>query len=341
MFKALAILSLATQSIFPSYTVTPTTVVQPRHMPQEVRAIYATANTAELIGRMAELTKLIQDTELNAIVINTKEPSGLRLNPALKKIVSDLHSKNIWVIARQVVFQDDDLVKRRPDLALKNSGENMWRDRGGRAWLDPASPEVWEYNVKIARDTLKFGFDEINLDYIRFPTDGNTKNIKYPFWNNQTPKDETIKNFLHYFKREIKTTNPSTIISGDLFGQVFLKDSDMGMGQRVKLLALELDVLAPMAYPSHYASGNFGFTKPAEHPYEVMKQTLVAGLKLLPPNTSTQIRPWLQDFDLGADYTPPMVRDQIKAVKEAGPNNGWMLWNAKNIYTETALSPDN
>ena len=168
----------------------------PRVMPTEVKAIYVTSTTAKLQQRMTELRQLIYDTELNAVVINTKEPFGPRIYPELKVLVDELHKEGLWVIARHVVFQDDELAERQPELSLKRASTANWKDRGGHGWVDPANREVWEYNLDIAQKTLELGFDEINLDYIRFPTDGDLNNIIYPSWNKTTPREEILKNFL-------------------------------------------------------------------------------------------------------------------------------------------------
>jgi len=309
----------------------------PRVMPDEVKAIYITSQTAKLAKRMAELRQLIYDTELNAVVINTKEPFGPRIYPELKVLVDELHKEGLWVIARHVVFQDDELAERQPELSLKRASTANWKDRGGHGWVDPANREVWEYNLDIAQKTLELGFDEINLDYIRFPTDGDLNNIIYPSWDKTTPREEVLRDFLHWFKQGLRTKSPYVVISIDVYGETFLRDFAGSTGQRMTTLAPEVDVVSPMVYPSHYRSGNFGYTNPATQPYGVVYGTLEKGQLLFANAPNTIVRPWLQDFHLGAQYTPAMVRAQITATTDAGNHNGWMLWNPKNIYSESAL----
>ncbi|KKT22405.1 MAG: hypothetical protein UW06_C0011G0011 [Parcubacteria group bacterium GW2011_GWE1_43_8] len=309
----------------------------PRVMPDEVKAIYITSQTAKLAKRMAELRQLIYDTELNAVVINTKEPFGPRIYPELKVLVDELHKEGLWVIARHVVFQDDELAERQPELSLKRASTANWQDRGGHGWVDPANREVWEYNLDIAQKTLELGFDEINLDYIRFPTDGDLNNIIYPSWDKTTPREEVLRDFLHWFKQGLRTKSPYVVISIDVYGETFLRDFAGSTGQRMTTLAPEVDVVSPMVYPSHYRSGNFGYTNPATQPYGVVYGTLEKGQLLFANAPNTIVRPWLQDFHLGAQYTPAMVRAQITATTDAGNHNGWMLWNPKNIYSESAL----
>ena len=309
----------------------------PKRAPVAVKALYVTSATAQLPERLAELIQIISKTELNAMVINTKEPFGPQLDEPLSDLVAALHQAGAWVIARQVVFQDDDLPQRRPELALKRANGSLWLDRGGRAWVDPANEEVWQYNLELARQALALGFDEINLDYIRFPTDGDVKKIVYPSWDGITLKEEVLKGFLHWFKQGLKASSPYAVLSVDVFGETFLQDTGGNTGQRLSVLAPEVDVVAPMLYPSHYRRGNFGLINPATDPYRVVYGTLKKGVGLLINSPATVIRPWLQDFNLGATYMPQMVRAQITATEDAGYHSGFMLWNPKNIYSESAL----
>lgn len=306
-------------------------------MPQEVKAIYITSQTAKRTERMAELKQLIKTTELNAAVINTKEPFGARLDDDLGKLVSDLHKDGVWVIARHVVFQDDDLAERHPEFSLKRTSGVNWKDKGGHGWVDPANQDVWQYNLDLAQQALRLGFDEINLDYIRFPTDGDLKNIIYPSWDKVKPKEEVLRDFLRWFKHGLVAVNPQAKLSIDVYGETFLRDFAGTTGQRILSLAPEVDVVAPMVYPSHYRSGNFGFANPAAEPYGIVHGTLLKGQPLFINAPNTLVRPWLQDFNLGAVYTPAMVREQMQATEDAGYKNGWMLWNPKNVYSESAL----
>ncbi len=309
----------------------------PRFMPQEVKAIYITSQTAKRTDRMVELRQLIKDTELNAVVINTKEPFGARMDEDLGKLVAELHDEGVWVIARHVAFQDDDLATRQPEYSLKRINGTNWKDRGGHGWVDPANPDVWQYNLSLAQEALRLGFDEINLDYIRFPTDGDLQNIIYPTWDKIKPREEVLRDFLRWFRQNLRTYFPHVIVSIDVYGEVFLRDFAGNTGQRISILAPEVDVIAPMVYPSHYRTGNFGYTNPAAEPYGVVRGTLEKGRTLLTDTPSIIIRPWLQDFHLGAKYTPAMVRAQIQATQDAEYFNGWMLWNSKNIYSVQAL----
>lgn len=337
--------------------------------PKIIKAIYATGWSAGSEKMLNRLIKLIKETELNAIVIDIKDYSGelsyltgikeaeqygrnrelkiLRPNAMLKK----LHGEGIYVIARQTVFQDPVLAKARPDLALTSSStQKQWLDNKKVMWVDPAGKEVWDYNVEIAKDALARGFDEVNLDYIRFPTDGNTDDIKYPFWDGKTLKRYVIRDFFKYFRQAL----PSAKISADLFGLTTVNYGDVGIGQNIDDVYHYFDAAAPMVYPSHYNKGFNGHQNPALHPYDVVFTSILEANKRLEQykikavnSTSTEkylvktpeLRPWLQDFDLGANYDAEKVRAQINAVSDAatGTPIGWMLWDPANNYTKAAL----
>ena len=304
-------------------------------------------------SRIDYIIVLIDKTELNAIVVDIKDYSGyvgydtdiegvakykaeqIRIRK-INTFIKRLHDKNIYVIGRVTVFQDPVLAKARPDLAVQNSvtGE-VWTDKKGLSWLDPASKDVWDYNIKIAKDALNRGFDEINFDYIRFPSDGDLDATKYSHYDETKPKQETIKEFFTYLRSNL----PGAKISADLFGLSTIRDDDMGIGQIIEYAYEFFDYVAPMVYPSHYGVGFLGYKNPADYPYEVVKYSVESAMVKLKASgaPTSKLRPWLQDFDLGADYGEEEVKAQIKALEDAGLNDGWMLWDPSNVYTKEAL----
>lgn len=337
--------------------------------PEVMRAVYATGWSAGSAERMDTLMKMIDETKLNAIVIDIKDYSGfisyviddplIKSSGALDELrivrpnslIKKLHDKNIYVIGRISVFQDPILAKAHPEWAIKSGiGGKIWRDRKGLAWMDPASHEVWDYNVAIAKDALTRGFDEVNFDYVRFPSDGNLGAMTYPFWKDDVPMADVIGDFFKY----LRVSLPQAKLSVDLFGLVTTARDDMGIGQVLENAFPYFDYIMPMVYPSHYAVGAMGFKNPADHPYEIVKNAVDEAIKRLVeyntsqlgdlssstvtihPRSESKVRPWLQDFDLGAVYTAEMIRAQIKASDEAG-GTGWALWDPRNIYTKGAL----
>ena len=93
-----------------------------------------------------------------------------------------------------------------------------------------------------------------------------------------------------------------------------------------------------MVYPSHYPTGWNNITKPAEKPYEVIKLSMSKPMERLTAigEDPNKLRPWLQDFNLGATYTPEIIKAQMKALNDIGLDS-WMLWDPANTYTEGAL----
>jgi hypothetical protein len=244
-----------------------------------------------------------------------------------------IHDKNIYPIARIVTFKDPALAEKRHDLALKRKNGTIWRDRKGLAWVDPHNKTVWEYTINIAKEAAKMGFKEIQFDYVRFPTDGNMKDVVFPY-DNGKKKEDVILEFLTYAKKELAPYN--VFVSADVFGLTTMTKDDMKIGQKFEKVITQVDYVCPMVYPSHYGAGNYGFSNPNAHPYEVVKSALLDGLKKK-GQTPVIIRPWLQDFNLGTPkYGPAQVRAQMKAAYDAGIEE-WILWNASNRYTSGAL----
>jgi hypothetical protein len=338
---------------------TPASPPPPIHLetPEPVKAIYMTSWVAGTKDWRESLVKLIEKTELNSLIINVKDYSGrisFRVSdpvlksigsdenriPDIKEFIEDLHKKNIYVIARISVFQDPFLAKQRPDLAVKRkSTGGVWKDYKGITWVDPASQEVWDYTVRIAKEAERVGFDELNFDYVRFPSDGNIKDIAYDFWDESTPRSVIIRNFFAYLSSELEELGIP--LSVDLFGMTTTNSDDLNIGQILEYADPYFDYIAPMVYPSHYPKNFQGYINPAQHPYEVVNFAMNSGVQKLiaASSTSSKLRPWLQDFDLGATYDASMIRKQKQAVYDAGLTS-WMLWNVSNRYTREALDPE-
>lgn len=305
----------------------------PQEIPQEVKAVYVTAQTAGVPSLINNLIDLIENTELNSLVINIKDGNKAYFSQWMINLIKRLREKGIYPIARIVVFKDDALAKQRPDLALKTKDGELWGKQGYR-WVDPSSQEVWDRNANVAIAALNIGFLEVNFDYIRFP-DGDVNEIVYPFYDYSKLKMAVISEASEYMNAKIKEKHPKAITSIDIFAYSFLRTHGLGIGQRLVDLADHFDVIAPMIYPSHYGPGNFGFDNPAEEPYQVVLQTLQSGnWQLLQAEKKVVIRPWIQDFNMGAIYNKEMVQAEIQATKDAFDKNyaGFMSWNPNNVY---------
>lgn len=344
--------------------------------PHVIRALYLTSWSGGSTKKINYVIDLAKRTPVNAVVIDIKDYSGyvgyetdvseVRTYGAEEKRIRDidavvqrLHDAGIYVIGRVTVFQDPILAHARPEWAVQDASSPIdhpkpWEDRKGISWMDAASKDVWNYNVAIAQDAVAHGFDEINFDYVRFPSDGDLDAMRFPVWNGQTPKHEITRAFFQYLHEHI-TKVP---ISADLFGLTTTASDDLGIGQVIEDAYQYFDFVSPMVYPSHYASGSYGYTKPALHPYEIIFASLSGAMKRLYPPAPTasstatstpaqqerpvfiaKLRPWIQDFDLGADYTADMIQAQIRATRDATKEDyvGYMIWAPSNVYTEGGI----
>ncbi len=320
--------------------------------PSQVKGLYMSSWVAGTPSFRQKLINLIDTTELNAVVIDIKDSTGVIAfpvnDPELKKYASDstrisdidsfiatLHQKGIYVIGRVSTFQDPEMVKSHPELAVKRASDGgIWKDRKGISWIDAGAKANWDYLVLIGKEAYSRGFDEINYDYIRYPTDGNMKDISYPFSNGKV-KHQVISEFFAYVAKGLKPTGAK--VSADLFGLTTVATDDVGIGQVLEDALASFDYVAPMVYPSHFYPGTDGYKNPADYPYEIVKYSMSGGVAKAETASSSpsKLRPWLQAFDLGATYTPAMIRSQIQATYDVGLNS-WMLWDAANKYTAAA-----
>ncbi len=339
--------------------------LQLRPVPDDVRAIYLTSWSAATPRRVREAMTLARTTEVNGVVIDIKDYTGTVVfetsNPLidslradvprvdLAALVDEFHREGIYVIVRIAGFQDQHLLTVRPDLAVRDAQGRIWRDRKGLGWVDPASQDVWAYLVEIGREAVRAGADELNFDYIRFPSDGNLADLRYPVYDaSRETKRHAIRRFFEYLTAQLRPTG--AVLSADLFGLATVRPDDLGIGQVIEDAFLYFDYISPMVYPSHYARGFMQFSNPAAHPYEVVQYSLLRAeqrrmqfaqmLASIPEGAGAvtpiehvaKIRPWLQAFDLGAPYPPPVIRRQMDAVYDTGLMSGWYLWNPSNRY---------
>jgi hypothetical protein len=295
--------------------------------------------------------KLIEETELNALVIDVKGDKGmipykssipLASELGAQKIITvrdidglmkDLKAKGIYTIARIVTFKDNLLAQARPDLAVKRNG-TVWKDRENLSWVDPSKKEVWDYNISIAIEAAKLGFDEVQFDYVRFP---DTKGLVFSVPNNEENRTKAITGFLSEAKKRLAPYN--VYLAADIFGYVCWNTNDTDIGQKIEAVSAIVDYISPMLYPSGFQFGIPGYRNPVAHSYEIVNLTLKRAMERtnLPP---TRFRPWLQAFkDYAFDrrhFTAAEISDQIKASDASG-SNGWMLWNPRNIYSQNGL----
>lgn len=319
----------------------------------QARGIYLTGGTAGNPASFRYLVELVDSTGLNAMVINIKPESGkatyatavqsFRDAGAVSVQIRDLEgvlrmakAYGIYTIARLVVFNDSTLTRHNPDLAVKWPDGSLWRDAGGNYWADPFRPEVWEYNIDLAVEAAQLGFDEIQFDYVRFPTDGDVESAVYsrPSGPKNINRVLAITDFLNYARERLAPYGART--SADVYGIICSSRADTALGQVLEDVYGAVDYVSPMIYPSHYGSGHFGLDDPDAEPYLTIRGALEDALERLGPEAAPRLRPWLQDFTLNNYYGPEQVLDQIRATHELGIH-GWLLWSPSNRYTEAAL----
>jgi hypothetical protein len=324
--------------------------------PQIVKAAYLTyfgIGHKEIRGRVLDLAAR---TELNAVVIDvkgdrgwivyrTEVPEALAVGaqgPGTLKdfdgLMADLKSRGIYTIGRIVTFKDNILATARPELAIIDTRTGQpWIDNEKLAWVDPFREEVWNYNIAIAREAAARGFDEIQFDYVRFPTDGKLGAAKYAQPNNKDTRIPAIAGFLGRARRELGPLG--VYVAADVFGYTAFNENDTDIGQRIEELAPHVDYFCPMVYPSGYQKGIPGFRNPVQNPYEVVRES-VRLTQQRASHTRARVRPWIQDFrDYAFDrriFGVTEIRAQIKGADDAGAV-GWMLWNPRNDYTAAAL----
>ena len=309
--------------------------------------------TADRAG-FDRLVDLIERTELNALVLDVKEEAvyydsavpfytdagavAPRYN--LAALLDVLRQRDVYAIARLVVFKDPLVAAARPDLAVLDTVTGgPWLDQSGATWLNPFAREVWEATVALAVEAANLGFDEVQFDYVRLPSDGDLSTADFGP-DPVTPETRTaaIAGLLGLARERLVPTGAR--IAADVFGYTLFVDTDLGIGQDSARLARLVDVLCPMVYPSHFPAGSLLLPgHPNDFPSETIAISMDAGKTKL-GGTARKLRPWLQDFSLPGmrAYGAEDLRAQIDAA-EAGGAGGWMVWDPNNVYHETAFGP--
>jgi hypothetical protein len=321
---------------------------RPLHVaaPAEVRGVHVTMALASLRRKLQQYLVI---PGLNTIELDVKDengnvgfaPKGVPLatrigaagpyyNP--KRAARLVHSHGIYLIGRVVTFEDPVLSEKRPDLAVHTSDGSVWHNNAGLGWTNPYDRRVWRYDVDVAAAAAKAGFDEIQFDYVRFPSDGDLSLIRYPGPHPQAMR-WTIPAFAKF---AVKRLHPLGVrVSVDVFGLSATRD--LGIGQLPRRISRYVDGVNPMTYPSHYNSGEYGIAAPDDAPGQVVSRSLADFRRAL-EGRKTRLTPWLQDFSLGRTYTLLDVQEQIAAARAHG-TQGFLLWNPLGVYTPGALAP--
>ncbi len=329
----------------------PVFVVTHLPTPEPLKAIYMTSCVSATQSWRYSLKQFIEETELNSVVIDIKDYSGdISFEPGarcfikdLKEFIGELHEAGIYTIGRITVFQDPKYGDSRPDLAVKSKATGgVWRDRKGLAFIDVGAKEYWDHIIELSKKSYALGFDEINFDYIRYPSDGDMQDAHYTLTVGTSTRAMMLESFFSYLYDNLKSTGVKT--SADIFGFATLLYDDLGIGQVLEKILPYFDYVYPMVYPSHYSWNVGGFGDPATHPYEIVEYSMSTAVAReqnwnlangRATSTPSKLRPWLQDFDLGAVYGVAEVQAQMKATYDSGLTS-WLMWDAANLYTKEA-----
>ena len=324
---------------------------------------YAPVNNESFMDRIIEV---MDETELNAVVIDVKDDYGRitydmegvplvdELGASsgaiedLPGVIAELKAHDIYCIARIVALKDPFIAEAKPEWALYKGDGTIFRDNAGDAWVNPYKTEYWDYLLDVCRAAGDIGFDEIQFDYIRFCTERGVNEVVYDEADTLgRDKISIITELVNYLSESLKAEG--LFVSCDVFGTIIGSSIDANsVGQSYTQMADALDFICPMIYPSHYSTGNFGLEHPDLQPYE----TILGALSLSERELSRSyiegidqavVRPWLQAFTasyLGSgnymEYGPDAIRAQIQAVYDAGYNE-WILWDAAVGYDFSAF----
>jgi hypothetical protein len=335
----------------PSVTLTPVASAAPvsafkASPPEEIRGIHLTGPLMTLTGKLDSYLAMKRDG-LNTIELDLKDESGnvtfTKHAPAIAlkdgaarryfdptEVVGKVRKAGVYLIGRVVTFEDPITARAHPNLAVHTSDGSLWHTNGGLAWLNPYSRAAWKYDVDVAVAGAKAGFDEIQFDYVRFPSDGDLSLIRYPGKHAQ-PMDETVAAFLRYAAGRLHPLGVR--VSADVFG--LSASHDLGIGQHPGQVSQVVDAIYPMTYPSHYTAGEYNLPDPNASPGPTVSHSL-ADFQTQTAGGRAVIIPWLQDFSLGRTYRPADVAAQVAAAR-AHHTGGFMLWNAAGVYTPQAL----
>ncbi|UCD77119.1 MAG: hypothetical protein JSW26_17020 [Desulfobacterales bacterium] len=309
-------------------------------LPEKVNAIYLPSHSFTE-RKITEFTHYAELAGLNAVVLHVKDPFGLirwksenELAKAIGAVASNglvenslkkLKAQGFWCIAKLDVFVDHRLVRSNPYLGILDIRTGgPWSDDNGLYWANPYNQQVWDYNIALCQELVELGFDEIQFDYIRFPSDGDLSMMHYPIMDENLSRIQCIGKFLQRAYTRLKPTGVA--ISVDLFGLVAWKSGDFGVGQQIEAIAPHVDVICPMFYPSHFPRGFLGKQDPAEFPLEIMELSM----KRIKKRTDKRIRPWIQGFW----YSPDDINAQIDGLRLA-ENRSWSVWNPAGNYATT------
>lgn len=297
-------------------------VVQHVPLPPQVKNIYMSACVAGTPSFRQDLIDLMARTEVNSVIIDIKDYSGsISFDPVgeawqgawenagcgardMKELIATLHEQGIFVIGRITVFQDPYYTSVHPEHAVKRAdGVTVWQDYKGLSFVDVGARPYWDHVIELAVESYNIGFDELNFDYVRYPSDGNMRDISFPnslAGEYGADKQANLEAFFSYLYDAMtdperfnavrhENTGRTEVIpytSADLFGMTTTNTDDLSIGQIIERAVPYFDFIAPMVYPSHYPDGSFGYGDPNQYPYEIVNIAMAGGVERLASPTT-------------------------------------------------------
>jgi hypothetical protein len=259
--------------------------------PDFYRGIYLTVSSGRDINKLKEFIAEAKRSHVNAFVIDCQSSRHRKcvIPPENVQLCID---NGIHPIARIVVFPD-----------------------GLSAY--PIPDDVMKEKLEIAESACISGFKEIQFDYIRFNDSNRLKKLTL------TERYDFVEGFLSRAREHLKQYNIKT--AADIFGRIPLNKSDL-IGQRMEGLDKVVDIICPMAYPSHYT-----WSKKLQ--YDPYYTVFMTSQKAKERVQNAEIVTWIQAFKMKLGDIPydRYVRDQIRAVHDSGIR-GYLMWNARQDY---------
>lgn len=329
-----------------------------------VKGIYLTSYSAGNPDKFNELVTYINDTDLNAMVIDIKDDHGyvttdfqsedehIKKNtidyiPDIDALMQTMEEHQIYPIARIVAFKDSLQAQNEPSMSFLNPDGSIWEYGNGELFINPFLKETWDYAVNVGIEAAKAGFKEVQFDYVRFPEvfsdDSNGLTYSLGEYENMDlepyeKRVQAVTDFVAYAREKLMPYGVE--VSVDIFGYAATVPEASGIGQDFAGISNNVDVISSMIYPSHWGASYFGIDRPDLHPYELVDEYMKVELPLLESLENTPVtRPWLQDFTasyLGEGYYQvygqAQVMEQVQALKDHGVTE-FLLWNASNEYT--------
>ena len=329
---------------------------------ESIHGIYVSAYVAGTKSMMDEIIEHIDATAINAVVIDVKNDEGnivfdmdseliddLGVERILVKdmpgLIDTLHEHDIYVIARCVAFRDPLMDEVKPEWMLKTGTGDVYEDNKGFNWMDPRNKEVKEYLIEVALGCREAGFDEVQYDYVRYPTGITEEDLGY----NGYQRRRAILGFVRDAHAPLK--KEGIPLSLDVFGTVINSRVDRNIvGQEYSWLSMQCEYLSPMIYPSHYYEGTMGNDYPDLYPYDTIdaamkySDTELATVNPRGDRQQASVRPWLQGFTASylkkyRTYGVQEIKDQIKAVNDNGVDS-WIIWNPSCKYAWEAFGEE-